>query len=522
MDAIRKLGITSKLAVAIGLVVSLAFAGLVWESAYSLNSGLHEMANLGRADTAELLAGNVSGGMRWKKAAAVESAYVNLVGKPGSVISDLVTWDADGKLLTEYHSDKLPSFAIDAGWARAAEATAYQDRDGHSVVVVPVTQGKDNTRVGTLAIAFANERLDGLVSASVTQATGIAIVALLALLVVIVLLTRAMIGRPLSQLSTLTGELAEGDGDLTRRLSITRQDELGQVAGSVNLFVEKLQGVLASVVDSAHRLDESAKHTRGASVESSRLLEEHQQEIEHVATAMNEMSATFSEVARSASDTAAATGQADDEAQRAEVVVRDAVSAIERLAGEVETAAEVIHRLESESEGIGSVLDVIRGIAEQTNLLALNAAIEAARAGEQGRGFAVVADEVRTLASRTQQSTEEIQKMIERLQSGAREAVGVMNTGRAGAQDSVARTSKVSESLQNIVQAVGNIADMNVQIAGAVEEQTSVASGISENISRISELSNAVVDKSQQTTESCNALSGLSDELNGLMTQFKV
>jgi methyl-accepting chemotaxis protein len=203
-------------------------------------------------------------------------------------------------------------------------------------------------------------------------------------------------------------------------------------------------------------------------------------------------------------------------------VVRNSVNGIRSLAENVEEAAGVIHRLEQDSEQIGTILDVIRGIADQTNLLALNAAIEAARAGEQGRGFAVVADEVRTLAQRTQQSTQEIQAMIEQLQEGSRNAVQVMELGRQRTEESVDLSSRAGTSLDAITSAVSRITDMNLQIASAAQEQSTVAEEMARNINQISEVSDETSHGAQQTEDASQQLSQLASELQTLVQQFKV
>jgi methyl-accepting chemotaxis protein len=233
------------------------------------------------------------------------------------------------------------------------------------------------------------------------------------------------------------------------------------------------------------------------------------------------MAATSQEVARNTAAAANAARQADSETQAGREVVNQAIDAIDHLAQEVVSAADVIHRLEAESGKIGTVLDVIRGIAEQTNLLALNAAIEAARAGEQGRGFAVVADEVRTLATRTQESTQEIQKMIERLQTGAKSAVQVMEQGRSKAQVSVQQAARAGTSLDTIATAVSAISDMNAQIASAAEEQGAVAEEINRNITNISQIANQTASGAEQTATASAELAKLAARLQTHVGRFK-
>ena len=241
-----------------------------------------------------------------------------------------------------------------------------------------------------------------------------------------------------------------------------------------------------------------------------------------VASAMNEMSATVQEVARHATQTAEASQGADDESRAGVLVAEEAIAGIRDLIAEIESAAAVVQHVESDTASISEVLNVIKGIAEQTNLLALNAAIEAARAGEQGRGFAVVADEVRTLASRTQNSTEEIQTMIERLQHGVKNAVDAM----AGAQERAVTGSesveKATQSLHVIAAEVATINNMNLQIATAAEEQSAVAEEINHNITRISNIADNTSSGATQTARSSEDLLRLTAELRRLVSQFKL
>jgi methyl-accepting chemotaxis protein len=235
---------------------------------------------------------------------------------------------------------------------------------------------------------------------------------------------------------------------------------------------------------------------------------------------MDEMTATVHEVARNTDAAAQAAEQADAQAKEGNQVVASTVQSIRQLADAVDNTAEVIQTLANHSQNIGSVLDVIKGIAEQTNLLALNAAIEAARAGEQGRGFAVVADEVRTLASRTQQSTQEIHEMIESLQAGSKNAVAAMAKGKEQAHSSVELISKAGDSLQTISQTVATIYDMNTQIAAASEQQSTVAEEINRNITNIKSSSDLTAEKSRQSEKSSGELSNVAARLQELTAQF--
>ncbi len=329
------------------------------------------------------------------------------------------------------------------------------------------------------------------------------------------------ISRPLRNAAAAMTDIAQGEGDLTRRLPVNGQDEVARLSDAFNQFAEKVRLTVQQVAGSTSQLATAAEEMSQVTQQTNDGVRQQQQETEQVATAINEMTATVQEVARHASEASGATQQADNEARDGSAVVEQSIRSINDLAGQLASAAEVVHQLEENSENIGTVLDVIKGVAEQTNLLALNAAIEAARAGEQGRGFAVVADEVRSLASRTQQSTEEIQQMIETLQEGARNAAKVMQSSREHSQESVEQASQAGESLRTIASAVTTINDMNLQIASAAEEQSSVAEEINRNVTNINEVVNQTAVGAQQTQVSSTELARLSHELQTLVNQFR-
>jgi len=347
------------------------------------------------------------------------------------------------------------------------------------------------------------------------------IIAIIVSLLVYVLF-RALIVSRLSSLENRFHDIAEGEGDLRQRIDINGHDAIDRLGENFNIFLDKIHSTMNEVVTVSTELTTSSEHLTSVAIDSQQEISHQKSEIDQAATAVNEMSATVQEVARNASTAAESAYDADKEAHSGHQVVVETTKAIQALADEVVKAADVIHMLETDSNNIGVVLDVIRGIAEQTNLLALNAAIEAARAGEQGRGFAVVADEVRTLASRTQESTEEINSMIEKLQSRASEAVNVMENSRTHAKYSVEQAAMAGGSLESITGAVATISDMNTQIASASEEQSSVGEEINRNIVSISSVADRSVEASQKTAESSQQLTDLAIRLQSLIGTFKL
>lgn len=305
-------------------------------------------------------------------------------------------------------------------------------------------------------------------------------------------------------------------------LHYRKENASSAFAHDYNHFIDAVSNAIRSSQDTAEHLLASTAQMQSQSDSARQGVTRQQVETDQVATAINEMTATVQEVARSATDAATAAHQADQEANNGKGVVAQTVSSIQTLASNVEQAADVIQKLEQDTTEIGGVLDVIKGIADQTNLLALNAAIEAARAGEQGRGFAVVADEVRTLASRTQESTEEINNMIDKLQLGAKNAVAVMEDGREQARTGVEQASKAGDSLSAITHSVATINDMNTQIASAADEQSKVAEEINRNVVNISQVANETASNVTQVADKSSELEGLASVLTTEVERFKV
>jgi methyl-accepting chemotaxis protein len=327
---------------------------------------------------------------------------------------------------------------------------------------------------------------------------------------------------PLKRVAVSFEEIAEGDGNLDVHLPEEGRDEAARLSRAFNRFIERIRDTVEQTSLAAVRLAPAVEHFSASAEKTHQGMQQQQRDIEQIATAVNEMSATVHEVASNTSRAADATSQADEDTSKGKQVVTNAINAISDVATEMEHITEVIGRVNDDSLRIGGVLDVIVGIAEQTNLLALNAAIEAARAGEQGRGFAVVADEVRSLAQRTQSSTGEIRGMIEGLQSGTEQAVSVIEKGKQSAVLSVEQAGQAGEALDAILKAVDTINSMNTQIATASEEQSVVADDINRNISRINEVTIHSTENSSELASESEMLMKLSEDLLAVVGRFNL
>ncbi|MAX44961.1 MAG: methyl-accepting chemotaxis protein [Alteromonas oceani] len=347
-----------------------------------------------------------------------------------------------------------------------------------------------------------------------------------------VLTTLVLFGTAIPVTKTITGNLtrvvkslrdiAEEDGDLTIRIQTNAQDEVGDLVKYFNRFMEKLQRVVKDIVDTTLPLSDLAQNLNQLTDTTNQNISQQQGAAVHAKQAVDNMNHSVIAVAESAAEAARAADEASSASNNGQQVVNSTVTNIQALAQNVEETAEVIRKLENDSNQVGVVLDVIKGIAEQTNLLALNAAIEAARAGEQGRGFAVVADEVRTLASRTQQSTEQIQQTIERLQTAAHQAVSVMSSGTSQAEGSVTEANKAGDSLVVIADTISRISAMNGQIASSTDDQQAVARQIVGFVDEIYARTDETSQNSDRLASASTELAGLAKNLENIARQFRV
>ena len=337
----------------------------------------------------------------------------------------------------------------------------------------------------------------------------------------LILVVISSIKRPLQNMLLRMRDIADGDGDLTHRLPLDGSDELTEINRAFNRFIGKIQELVQQTHQSSLSVSAAAEELSAVTQQSSQTVHQQSQETDQVATAMNEMTATVQEVATNATQAAGAAREATEQAQKGQTRLNATLRTLADLDESIENTAITLERLKEGTENIGIIMDVISSVAEQTNLLALNAAIEAARAGEHGRGFAVVADEVRSLAARTQESTTEIHGTIERLVKEADESYKAMAESRKKAAETVNHAKETSDALDQVGEAIHLIADMNIQIASAAEQQAAVADEINRNVVNINELSSQTKEGSEHTTQASHDLARLAETLNGQVSQFK-
>ncbi|WOQ13182.1 methyl-accepting chemotaxis protein [Aeromonas media] len=453
------------------------------------------------------------------------SSLEQLDGKP--VISILVPRGADSAYL--YYLDMSEFKELLAKVSGEGRYFSLADSQGQ-VLYSSKPQGESESRPNQLDIRGSQWILTGYVDLdyiqAMTQALNgkitLALLGVAALVLVISMVALNLAYRPILSLRDLVQELSRGSGDLTRRLTVTSTDDLGQISAGINRFIERLQEMMGEVREASGQLNEGISGLARQTGSAQGLLAEHVRETEQVVTAINEMSRTAVSVSESAASTAQLTGQSQQLANQSRRVVDQAMASVTALVTEVETTAHSITAMQQDVQQIGSILGVIGGIAEQTNLLALNAAIEAARAGEQGRGFAVVADEVRSLAGRTQKSTAEIQTMLTRLQRGTQTVVAAMGNTRQSCQDAAENTSKVNASLDLMAGEVVEINDLISHIATAAEQQSAVAEEINRNMSAIAEVITQLKGNGERTVESSTSMQHTYDRLREIVGHFRL
>lgn len=385
----------------------------------------------------------------------------------------------------------------------------------HWAVIVSVP--KD---VALAGVIHTEKVLSDNFAASLTQQTLIGSLIALAGVVVLAVLARG-IATPISHTAERVNNLASKDGDLTQRLTSDRKDEVGDLANGVNAFISKTHDIVKDIAGEMGNVEQTANRTSDISNQTNDRVQRQREEIELVAAAVNELSASATEVAQSASDTSNSANSAKVAVEDGSNNVYHSVDAIRELAQEMERSSDIMNQLAEDSENIGKIVEVISGISEQTNLLALNAAIEAARAGDQGRGFSVVADEVRNLASQTQSSTTEIQSLIDQLQTRSRQAQKAMENGQTYTNTCIERAETAASHLDEVVGAIGSINDMTSQIAAAAEQQSSVSEDISQRVVSINDTATELSEGAGEVNRESGKLFELVKELESKLNRFR-
>ncbi|MCQ4258816.1 methyl-accepting chemotaxis protein [Stutzerimonas stutzeri] len=534
---VRQMSVQSKINLALLVVFALVLAASLLYSAGSEKKLILHVVEQQTKDTADSYFDSINTMMLTGTMGQREVLRDKILARPGVIDARIVRGEPVTKVFGPGLAHQAPVDKLDER-ALAGEATieVSDGKNGRVLTVInPIHAQQDyrgtncltchqvpqDTVMGAVRISYDLSALDNEVHGNILMSAAIqALLLVVGLILMSYIIRRVIISRVNDMRHTM--EAMTTDEDLSRTVAVHAHDEVGAMGHAFNQMIFKFRNSLEAVAAVTKQLGEVSGRVSSVAERTHTAVMEQRSETDMVASAMNEMSATVQEVARHANQTASASSGADEESRAGVSLATEALDGIEVLIRDIEHAAQVIKQVETDSVSIGMVLNVINGIAEQTNLLALNAAIEAARAGEQGRGFAVVADEVRTLASRTQKSTEEIQRTIEQLQSGVRKAVQAMEGAQERAHTGSECVARTAQSLSVIAGEVNTINGMNTQIATAAEEQSTVAEEINRNITTISAIADTTLADASQNSQISDELVRLAAELDRLVGQFRL
>jgi methyl-accepting chemotaxis protein len=451
-------------------------------------------------------------------------------------IGRVIIVSTGGKVSGDSHKSELVGKSLEAEYLplfeswNGAKTTAFEEFNNDYLAYSPIKVDLlDNTWGAIILVPIAealsgadqlNKLMEDSFRDSINEQLILSILIGIGGVIVLLLFART-ISRPIEYSASIITDIASKDGDLTSRLNMKRKDEIGKLADGVDAFISKTQGIVKDIAGEMVNVEGSALRTSEIAKKSNVRVDKQREEIEMVAAAVTQMSANAGEVARSAEEAANSAGQAKNAISTGSENVKESSESIKILAKEMEEVGSVMQLLASDSENISKIVEVINGISQQTNLLALNAAIEAARAGEQGRGFSVVADEVRNLASKTQQSTQEIQLLIDKLQERSQQAVTALEQGNKSVGNCLSSSEKAVDTLNTVVSDINEIDDMTSQIATSSEQQAEVSEDISRNISNINTAINEVADASNDSLAESDRLFKLVKTLEQQLSRFK-
>jgi methyl-accepting chemotaxis protein len=523
----RGWSINRKMSLAVGVLVSAGLVIVTLVCVHNFREAMLRENRLNSLTISQLVADRIAAPMRFNKSDNIKQEIDALLSQRGQAIDVVEVFDQQGRVLSRHGGE--PPLTVELR-SQLTEVRAQLEKgepwvgqsDDQLLILVPVFSGSTPTYIGALGVGWSLLPIRDSIQSSLRLSLLVAVLIVALLMGMVVVLVRMLVARPIRAINRIALSMAVGGGDLTQRIHYDHQDELRELTDSINAFIEKVHHMVRDVAEQTGTLTQIVNGSKALSDQANDAIQQQRQRLEQIATAVTQMSSSASEVANNAGEADNAARAADITSQDGQQTVDSAVEHIRSLSETVDRASDVITRVEQDSMSIGSVIDVIQSIAEQTNLLALNAAIEAARAGEAGRGFAVVADEVRALANKTQQSTETIKGMIDKLQIGAKEAASTMQHGQSRVSDTMAISRQAGEALESIRAVVNDITERNHSIVRAARSQSQVAEDVSRDINEISSLSQRSANSAAESAHHSAELEILVVKTRATLERFKI